>query len=54
MSDSIISMFNNLGQFIVDNNVLTLIIATTIGFSFSNVVKSFKSNIIDYHIIIRF
>ncbi len=44
-------MTNDLGQFIIDNNVLTIIIATSIGFSFSNVIKSFKTNIIDYHII---
>ena len=44
-------LFNNLGQFVIDNNVLSLIIAATIGFAFSNVIKSFKINIIDYHII---
>lgn len=50
---SLNSLYNldNLGQFIIDNNILSLIIATTIGFAISNVMKSFKINIIDYHVI---
>ena len=51
LSLNIAHTLNDLGQFIIDNNILSLIIATTIGFAFSNVIKSFKTNIIDYHII---
>ena len=51
ISLNISNALNDLGQFIIDNNILSLMIATTVGFAFSNVVKSFKTNIIDYHII---
>ena len=44
-------LLDNLGRFVIDNNIFSLIIAGTVSFAFSNLIKSFKINIIDYHII---
>ena len=44
-------LIENLGRFVVDNGILSLIIGATVGFAFSNVIRSFKINIMDYYII---
>jgi hypothetical protein len=41
---------NNLSNFIFDNGVLTFIMGTMIGFSVTNLIKSFKVNMIDFFI----
>ncbi len=38
---------NNLSSFMVENGVLTFMMGTMIGFSATNLIKSFKSNMID-------
>lgn len=41
---------NNLSNFIVENGVLTFMMGTMIGFSATNLIKSFKVNMIDFFI----
>ena len=44
-------MADNILRFIAENGILTFFLGTVIGFAASNVIKSFKTNIIDYYLI---
>ena len=44
------STIDNIGQFTVENNIFSFFIGTIIGFTASNIIKSFKTNILDYYL----
>jgi large-conductance mechanosensitive channel len=44
------TVFNNLAKFMVQNNVFSFFAGTVIGFASSNVIKSFKTNMVDFYL----
>jgi len=42
---------NDILKFAVENNIFSFFIGTTIGFAASNLIKAFKTNIIDYYLL---
>jgi large-conductance mechanosensitive channel len=47
----IIMDINDISKFAVENNIFSFFIGTTIGFAASNLIKAFKTNIIDYYLL---
>ena len=45
-----LSVLDSLGEFTVQNNVFSFFFGAVIGFSSSNLIKSFKTNILDYYL----
>ena len=45
-----IGILDNLGEFTVQNNIFSFFMGTIIGFTTSNLIKSFKTNILDYYL----
>lgn len=45
------NVLDNLGEFTVQNNIFSFLIGTVIGFTSSNLIKSFKTNILDFYLL---
>jgi large-conductance mechanosensitive channel len=45
-----LGVLDSLGQFTVQNNIFSFFMGTVIGFTSSNLIKSFKVNMLDYYL----
>ncbi len=45
------NFFNDFANFAVENNVFSFFMGTVIGFASGNVIRSFKTNIVDFYLL---